>query len=249
MKEVLHEIEIQKEILSASKFAKWLTDLELKHDVLAFIPSMTYFVLGFRDILELAKREDPKSALDFAINAHCEEDKEHWKWFLNDLQNLGYLNGSCFEFASRIWSDEERIPRNMIYFVTYLIQKESNPKMILTVIECLEAAFAVFIEKLKPQLLNRNVYERLTYFGQRHDLGEQSHALGSWIDDIPKDNLLLSIEMNEEERGYAISDVKEVFAHFNNMFEHWYNVSEKSTQKYPNSINTQRSIIQEAFSN
>lgn len=248
MKEVLREIEIQKEILNATKFAKRLTDLELRHDVLAFAPSMSYFVLGFRDILELAKRKNPKSALDFAINAHCEEDKEHWKWFLNDIQNLGYLNGSSFEFVSRIWSDQENIPRRMVYLVTYLIQKESDPKMILAVIECLEAAFAVFIEKLRPQLILRNVYESLMYFGQRHDLGEQSHALGSWIDDSPADDLLLSIEMSEDERAYAITMVKEVFTHFNNMFEHWCNVSEQANSNSSNSISRQRNT-QEAFSN
>lgn len=247
MKTVLHEIEKQKEILSKTKFAAWLEDLEMNHDVLAFAPSMSYFVLGFRDILELAKRQNPENALDFAINAHCEEDKEHWKWFLSDIQNLGYLNRSPLELISRIWSDEERVPRNMIYFITHLIQRESDPKMILAVIECLEAAFAVFIEKLKPQLVHRNVYERLTYFGQRHDLGEQSHALGSWIGDMPADELLLSIELNAEEQVYATQMVQQIFAYFNTMFEHWYLVS-NANQEYVNLGSAQKNH-QEALSN
>ena len=98
MEKTFAHIDHKKNQLSQNPFCLWLKQAGLEQDALIFAPSMSYFVLGFRDILELAKRPNPKTELDFSINVHCEEDKEHWKWFLGDIQKLGYLNMSPEEF-------------------------------------------------------------------------------------------------------------------------------------------------------
>ena len=82
MQTILTLIENKKQKLSTHSFCRWLEAAPLNQDALAFAPSMSYFVLGFRDILELVKYTNPQSDLEKAINHHCEEDSEHWKWFL-----------------------------------------------------------------------------------------------------------------------------------------------------------------------
>lgn len=227
MKNVMNLISLKKKHLSRNTFCNWLDTVQADQDALSFTPSMSYFVLGFRDILELAKYNTPKSTLEHAINIHCEEDKEHWKWFLNDLDYLGYLNTSTKDFIYKIWSDEERVPRNMVYLITHLIQSESDPRFKLVIIECLEAAFAVFIEHLRPQMISRGIYDKLTYFGKNHDEGEQSHSLGSWVDKTSDlhnmDDLLMSIELNTDEESKANQLVEKIFMSFEILFTHWHN--------------------------
>ncbi len=254
MKNAFQKIEQRQKQLARSAFCAWLNQVGLDQDALRFAPSMTYFVLGFRDILALAKRERSVSEsvsdldeLDLAINTHCEEDREHWKWFLSDIEKLGYLNTTPEKFLFRIWSDEEQMPRRMIYHITHLIQSETDSRLILVMIECLEAAFAVFIESLKPQLVKRGFYEKLTYFGQKHDLGEQSHAMGSWIEDqaagekgskshVPHpasheahgDTVvarLASSPSSPELESQAARLVDSIFNHFEMLFEHWRRVA------------------------
>ncbi len=235
MKMTFQKIEQRKKQLSQSAFCTWLQQVGPEQDALGFAPSMSYFVLGFRDILALAKRESPASELDLAINHHCEEDREHWKWFLTDIQKLGYLNTTPEKFLFRIWSDEEQMPRKMIYHITHLIQSEGDSRLILTMIECLEAAFAVFIENLKPQLVKRDFYEKLSYFGQKHDLGEQSHAMGSWIEDESSSSAsrqpesavtrLISSDSPPELERKASQIVDSIFDHFEMLFTHWHQVA------------------------
>ncbi len=233
MQTILTFIENKKQELSNHSFCRWLETAPLSQDALAFAPSMSYFVLGFRDILELVKYANPQTDLEKAINHHCEEDSEHWKWFLQDLSALGYLNSSTEVFLSKIWSDEGRTPRNMVYFLTHLIQQQKDPYLVWTVIECLEAAFAVFIDKLRPQLVQRGLYRRLMYFGKMHDEGEQSHALGSWIEDgdIKEDHFdhhqhELNLAFSEEQIKQAQPIIEKIFMQFEVLFTHWHQEAE-----------------------
>lgn len=238
MRSTFQKIEQRKRRLSLSPFCGWLSEAGLEQDALGFAPSMSYFVLGFRDILALAKRNNPRTDLDRAINLHCEEDREHWKWFLSDIQKLGYLNTTPEKILGRIWSDEEQMPRQMIYHITHLIQSESDSRVILAIIECLEAAFAVFIETLKPQLVKRDFYEKLSYFGQQHDLGEQSHAMGSWIEGtkdhvlgVPPEaalNQFARLDSPPEVEARAFRFIDSIFDHFELLFAHWNQVAKKA---------------------
>lgn len=235
MKSTFAKIETRKKQLGKNTFCQWLRQVGPEQDALSFAPSMSYFVLGFRDILALAKRKQPKTELDEAINHHCEEDREHWKWFLSDIQKMGYLDTTPEKFLFRIWSDQEQTPRQMIYHITHLIQSEIDSRLILTMIECLEAAFAVFIETLKPQLVKRGFYEKLIYFGQQHDLGEQSHAMGSWIEGGSSSTAgnhaettlahLASSDSPPEVEARAIQIVDSIFDQFELLFQHWHQVA------------------------
>lgn len=224
MNTILQKIDSKKTDLDQHLFCQWLSKATPQENVLAFAPAMSYFVLGFRDILELARFKDPQSPLEHAINHHCDEDSEHWQWYLNDLTEMGFLASSAQSFLYKIWSDEQRVPRNMVYFLTHLIQTHKDPAIVLAIIECLEAAFAVFIERLRPQLVDRNLYQRLTYFGMKHDHGEQSHAMGSWIEDGEEDLHLDFAELNlsQEQEALVILLVDQIFAKFDELFTHWH---------------------------
>lgn len=227
MENILNKIELKKQVLDKHSFCQWISGASTKDELLAFAPAMSYFVLGFRDILELVRFANPKSPLEKAINHHCAEDSEHWRWFLKDLEELGYLRISTKEFLGKIWADEQRTPRQMIYFLTHKVQMLHDPALILVVIECLEAAFAVFIERLRPQLVQRGLYNRLSYFGMLHDEDEQSHAMGSWIEgDVVQSATehfdLTSLVLSDRQYVEATILVDSIFTQFDRLFSHWY---------------------------
>src|SRR5690348_15890972 len=91
MKTILPIIDARKRQLGDSPFCRWLAgDEGSDEDRFAFVPAQLFLVLGFRDILSFLKVANPKTDLDALINVHCQEDLDHWKWYLEDLEMLGF---------------------------------------------------------------------------------------------------------------------------------------------------------------
>lgn len=191
MENLLQQIETRSEQLSASSFCKWIkfesTQLN-DTDTLSFTPSMLYFILGFRDILAHLQYSHPKNALEQTINTHCEEDKNHWMWYLQDLKSLGYnestWSNNWVNFVEYLWSDENKATRDLVYLCIHEIKKYNHsPEASLVIIECLESTFGVFMNTLKFKFENNQTFKKLKFFGELHQNTELNHSLGSWIDE------------------------------------------------------------------
>lgn len=227
MKQINALIERHQRALEKTEFCKWLGDQnETSLQKLAFAPAMTFFVLGFKDILDYIKIPNPQSSIDHELNTHCEEDSDHWLWFIEDLEKLGldlkHWGGSTSDIFRKVWSDEYKITRKMVYNTISKIQKYNNPELSLVTLEVLESAFAAFIKNLNVLTQKNNIYEKLTYFGAHHFHEENSHELGSWSDSQLENEHLNKYVLDKETALEANKIVNEMFSEFEEMFNCWH---------------------------
>lgn len=223
MKYVLPIIEHKKNEIEQSRLIKWLND-ESKpvEEKFSFIPNMTFFILGFKDILEHMYIRYPKTEIERTITTHCEEDLGHWVWFLRDLNKLGYTFnhlGEDFEqLFGYLWSDQNRDARDIVYKIMHLHWKHKSPQIDLIIIEVLEATFAAFIGPMNKNVKQAGLYSELEFFGKIHHDAEHDHSSGNWEDGKSESSII----MDDSSRLAAHSIVNELFQDFNRMFESWY---------------------------
>lgn len=91
MEKVLDIITAERLALQETPLIRWLgnRDISLKEKY-SFIPSMAFFIMGFRDILLHLKVESPANDIEKLVSQHCMEDLGHWQWYINDLERLGF---------------------------------------------------------------------------------------------------------------------------------------------------------------
>ncbi|RYF97632.1 MAG: hypothetical protein EOO07_39345 [Chitinophagaceae bacterium] len=190
----------------------------------SFVPHMAFFVLGFKDMLKNLQVQNPKNSVDNMLNHHCQEDSDHWQWFLEDLKTLKLgidkWGGDIGSALGLIWSDFDFPVRNQVYRVMhYLFQcRSTHEKLIL--VECLEAAFAAFVINLNHLTQRSGQFDSLKYFGRHHFEEESSHAMGSWLSDGGK--LPVASDSSYQIRADTmLAMVDDIFAGFNQVFSIW----------------------------
>lgn len=228
MQNIFTMIEKEKSNLAKHELIEWISTTD---QPLTFVPAMTFFVLGFRDVLSYLKRPNPKDIWDHSINVHCEEDANHWLWFIEDMQKIGVKEtawGKDFtELLKTTWSETGYASRDMVYTLIHNAKVNSDPFVSLALIESLEAAFAVFINALMPQIEKRGWQNDLRYFGSRHHEDESNHALGTWVGEVTVDNDLKSVPLSELQKSQAHFMIKETFLKFHTVFKSWHDQKDK----------------------
>lgn len=247
MDEILNCIETKSEQLAKNPFCQWI--LYNNHDsdeaTFSFSPSMLYFILGFRDILNHLEYANPQTELEKIINQHCLEDKNHWKWYLQDLKTLGVCKaswgGDWPDFVDKVWHDESKPTRDLVYLCIHLIKKHQSPKASLVIIECLESTFGVFMSTLQNKFKNSDIYSRLHFFGQLHQEQEMNHSLGHWIEADNEGSAnhslagtIANIQVSAEENRELIETVNLIFDQFELVFSTWLKL--KKTYTKPNFV-------------
>jgi hypothetical protein len=239
MKHVFAVIDQEKTNLANHQFINWISTTDKP---LTFVPAMTFFVLGFRDVLSYLKRSNPKDIWEHSINIHCEEDANHWLWFIEDMQKIGVKEtiwGNDFsELLTSTWSEDGHASRDMIYGLIHYAKINTDPFVSLALIESLEAAFAVFINALLPQIEKREWHNELRYFGSRHHEDESNHALGTWVGETSIDNDLKNVVLNDFSKTQSDLIIKDTFKKFHNVFESWYNQKDKYNGRFAPNINS-----------
>jgi hypothetical protein len=171
--------------LGAEKFANNPLHQKLREErpireQLTFVPKMLFFVMGFKDLMQLVRYESPQSKLEQSVNTHSDEDSNHWEWYLRDLvfMNGQYKNSDAVDLVSTIWDDKTVAVRDTIYtFMRYLKQYE-DPAARMLMIEVLEITFDKFKESIHPVLKKADLYHQLDYFGALHQETEENHSTG-----------------------------------------------------------------------
>lgn len=228
-------IEKGSERLHKNSLCQWILGEEAKYlppeEVLSFAPAMLFFILGFRDILQTLEFPDPRHEYEFMVNRHCLEDKDHWRWYLADLETLGFTEQNWgAHFAAQVetvWSDQNRPTRDLVYICIQLIRRFRSAKASLVIIECLEATFGVFMTTLRRRFWNSPAYSKLQFFGQIHQDQEMNHGLGHWIEsDQPVDesdhkNILKQLKFSSEEEAELSVAIQLIFEQFETVFESW----------------------------
>jgi hypothetical protein len=237
MQHVFTMIDEEKSELGKHELIEWISTTE---QPLTFTPAMTFFVLGFRDVLSYLKRTNPKDIWDHSINIHCEEDANHWLWFIEDLQKIGVKEsawGNDFsELLTTTWSEAGYASRDMVYSLVHYAKINSDPFVSLALIESLEAAFAVFINTLMPQIEKRGWQNDLRYFGSRHHEDESNHALGTWIGEGAVDSDLKKVILSDSQKAEANFIIKETFKKFHIVFKSWHDQKDKFQGRFTPAI-------------
>ncbi len=236
MNNIFELIENHKNQLANHSFCQRLRNAENPDkSIFNFVPHMTFFVLGFRDLLEYLRVPFPSNPVEFMLNEHCSEDSDHWLWFLQDLEKLqlsaqawgGHRIADAMEL---IWAPQNAAIRRQIYDIVVLINHCKNAQEKLIIVECLEAAFAAFIESLNILTKRLGIYHQLVYFGEHHYDKESEHTMGSWLEsDVPKKQ---KSQQAKNVIRYPVMEqmVDDIFSGFETMFSCWEKAMGKTTE-------------------
>ena len=155
-------------------------------ELLQFVPRMLFFVMGFKDLMQLVRYKNPKNKLEESVNIHSDEDSYHWKWFLDDLTFISgkFNNFTSSDLIAEVWKDETLEVRQTIYLFSRYVQRFQDPVARMLMIEVLEITFDEFKEALHPVLKEAGLYNQLDYFGLKHQETEENHSTGTSDDEI-----------------------------------------------------------------
>lgn len=177
--------------LGAEKFANNPLHQKLKtggevNDALAFVPKMLFFVMGFKDLMQLVRYEQPANELEESVNVHSDEDSNHWEWYLRDLEfiSANFKNAKSIDLVTDVWQDASLEVRKTIYMFSSYIDQYTDPVARMLMVEVLELTFDKFKEAIHPVLKNEDLYGQLDYFGKMHQETEENHSTGTGDDEI-----------------------------------------------------------------
>lgn len=219
MRRVLDLVEEEKSRLPDNPLFRFLADETISgHERLSFTPAMLYYLMGFKDVLASLSRPAVASDLDKMINAYCVEDADHWRWYLNDLQKLGYRltawGGDIPSFCNEVWSEATKANRDTIFALIHYSKRSSDPLLALSLVQIFEATGVVFIGHTRKAAIALDMDDDLLYFGRVHYEEEFGHTVQSGD--------LRNYIMTDETYELARQATPKLFEHFNVMFQCWY---------------------------
>lgn len=189
------------------------------HEKLKFIPRMLFFVLGFKDLMNLVRYENATNETELAVNAHSDGDSHHWEWYLQDLEFISgwFKNEKSIQLIKDIWDDEIFESRKTIYVFSKYIQNTEDPVARMLMVEVLEITFDRFKDAIHPVLKDEGLYDQLDYFGLKHQESEESHETGIDDDEVAHLVSQLSDDMKKE----MIPIVGKLFDQMYTMTKNW----------------------------
>jgi hypothetical protein len=209
MKEIMALIEKEQQTLEHGAFFQWLKRKdEDDPKKLAFIPAMYFYVLAFRDLLNLLTDEED-GALQSAVNAYVEEDAGHFLWYLEDMATAGF---PLLDSLS-IW-DKRLLPsRRAIYRMIAFAMDHKEPIYRAILVTIFEATGEVFFRHTRLLMQRLGLDQQLGYFGTGHYEAEVSHSV--------KMDELAELVIAPAQCEIASRMVREAFAEYRGLFQCW----------------------------
>lgn len=210
--------------LGAAKFANNPLHQKLRGEgdaknKLNFAPRMLFFVMGFKDLMQLVRYDHPQNELEESVNIHSDEDSYHWTWYLNDLCIISekFKNQNASKLIAEVWADESYEVRETIFTFAHHIRSYSDPVARMLIVEILEITFDKFKQALHPVLKSADLYDQLEYFGKRHQETEENHTTGISEDEISGLIDQLSDHLKEE----MLPVINQLFDQMYKMVKNW----------------------------
>lgn len=230
MADVVRQIDDERTSLADGPLFQWLSDESIDgYRRLSFLPSLLYYLMGFKDVLAMLARDDANSTLEKHINAYCKEDADHWRWYLTDLEKLGFdLNawGSTVpDWCNEVWSPATEINRTTIFHLINYAMSNRDPLHQLSLILVFEATGVVFIGHTRKAAIALGQDEELQYLGREHFQEEASHSVK------PADVAHLELSPEQYENIRAMISV--LFNDYRALFTCWYEHREKFPMNPP----------------
>lgn len=231
MKNIIDLIERKQETIEKNNhLCQWLSDESIDpHERLSFFPAMAYFNMGFPDAMETLYRENPINEIEKLINTYCQEDSEHWRWYLTDLEKLGFSlsswGNSIPTFFKEVWSPATIANRKIIILIMNYGQRNDDPLLRLVVIRILEAGATILISNLRKAAIAMGMDDKLLYCGKVHYQEELHHTV--------QPSHLLAYELSDETRALAVEAVENMLDLIDELYNCWYEQRNKYQFKQP----------------
>jgi len=232
---LFEKISDKRETLWNHAFAQTMRNTELPFDArLSPIPHMTFFIMGFKDILYDLQRSGTVDHMQEHVNEHCQEDNGHWKWFLNDLERIKtserFMSQGNWQLFAEMWSDENWPIRETVYEAVHLGRLASTSRLRMLMLEVIEAIFSVYAESINVVVKQMGMWETFEFFGKVHYEAENDHSSGSWLDGGKRSLECGEAKMDAEERELGVQIIERLFGSFTTMFERWYGVQKAALE-------------------
>lgn len=219
MHEVINQVERERDHLVSEPLFRWLSRDDIDgRERLSFAPAMLFYLMGFKDVLGALYRPNEETKLDRFINAYCGEDAEHWRWYLSDLEKLGYglesWGATIPQFCNDVWSESTEANRRTIFRLIHASMSCDDPLFSLSLIMVFEATGVVFIGHTRKAAAALGMGDDLNYFGREHYEEEFGHSVSS--------KHLATYEMSDEVFKLTEDVVARLFADYRDLFNCWH---------------------------
>jgi hypothetical protein len=184
---------------------------------LLWTPWVAHIALGFGDMWSsILRREPTTDPIQARINQHTREDEHHWKWYLGDMQRLGFLDQLNFSQSLQfLWNEHTPKTRQVCLKLAGLTYS-AEPVVVLAAIEAIEATAGAVFRHTAPVIAQLSAAEQqgLFYFAQAHIDEDESHSTFDSEEHGPD-----SLTLTPAQREQAIFVVEQVFICFREAME------------------------------
>ncbi len=231
MKEVLALINQKQQEFSHVPLMVYLQDKSISPQKrLAFAPCVAPFIMDFSDLNKyVLRQESNQNHIQQLINNHTYEDERHWRWFLEDLDKLGFNQKQDMNATlAFLWGEETKVARRVSHLLEQCIfeAEKLDINIKLAVSEAIEAAGVVMFSNTATvtQELKEITKQDYRYFGHFHLSFETGHLTG--VDNI--ETVLESVQLSAQSRTKAFELVERVFAIFTELTQELLAFAQKS---------------------
>lgn len=141
-------------------------------DVMGFAPYIAFWVMTFQDILRLNETQVTDPFLRKVARHHRLEDKDHDRWFIEDLHKLNLDIPLTFLFDKKFTST-----RDGTFAIVAEVYKVTNDYLRIALLLTLESTGHIFFNAVADQL-NRTIDgNSLLYFSKFHLDVEKAHEM------------------------------------------------------------------------
>lgn len=212
MKSVMAHIMRQKVNFQKLPLFAMMRDASLApRERLTFMRRTAFFIMSFGDINRHLLRDDTSTDPNqLRINAHANEDANHWRWYLEDLETLGWNSVTTMtEALHALWSEDTSRTRLLAYELCALVDQAQAVERI-AIVEAVEetgnVVFALTAELARP--LEQELGKPLRFFGPSHLAFEDGHLQNGEHAEIAR------IALDDKQRQHCVELVDRVFAAF-----------------------------------
>ncbi len=182
-------------------------------EALHFTPLMTFWVMGFQDILRLNEQAMVDPTLKKMARHHRVEDSGHNLWFLEDIAKVASGPPDLRTLFGRSHANV----RDCTYALVAEVYKATEDAERIALLYSLEATGHLFFGKVAELVDKKSGPIKLKYFSSFHLKIEQAHQ----VFEDKMNGELRAVKLSDAAQTKALALIDRAFATFDTMFNTW----------------------------